>query len=174
MIARCSGCASRKALGRFSVYRIDARSFLSKTWGVTSRGACQLSFKGFVLPAVRSGQEEAVKVAYLLAMGLALSSCSAAHSPNARYDELLKCEMAVLVVVNFHPSLGKDDRASLRAKLDGLSKSALSEAASIKKTNEEIATDQRRILTELQQRVQGSAGEAEAQKMVEEAKSCNK
>lgn len=36
------------------------------------------------------------------------------------------------------------------------------------------APDQRRILAELQQRVQGSAGEAEAQKMVEEAKSCNK
>ena len=114
-----------------------------------------------------------MKVAYLLAMGLTLSSCSAAHSPTARYDELLKCEMAVLVVANFHPSLGKEDRASLRAKLADLSKSVLSEAASLKKKNEEIASEQRRILTELQQRVQGSAGEAEAQKMVEEAKNCN-
>lgn len=82
--------------------------------------------------------------------------------------------MTVLVVANFHPSLAKEDRANLRAKLADLSKSVLAEATSLKKTNADIATDQRRILTSLQQRVQGSAGEAEAQKMVEEANSCDK
>lgn len=115
-----------------------------------------------------------MKVAYLLAMGFALSGCSTARFPTLKYDELLKCEMVVLVVTNFHPSMAKKDRASFRAKLSDLSKSVLAEAASLKKTNEQIATDQRRVLTALQQRVQGSAGEAEAAKIVEEANDCDK
>lgn len=123
---------------------------------------------------MRARREEAVKIALVLAMSFALSSCSAAQSSNARYHQLLDCEMTVLVVANFHPSLANVDRAALRTKLADLSKSVLGEATSLKKTNADIAADQRRILTSLQQRGQGSAGEAEAQKMVEEAKSCDK
>ncbi len=114
-----------------------------------------------------------MKVAHLLAVGLALSSCSAAPSPDARYDELLKCEMVVLVVANFHPSLGKEDRAALRTKLADLSKSVLSEAASLKKTTQEVGADQRRILESLQGRMQSPTADAEAEGMVRQAKTCS-
>ena len=115
-----------------------------------------------------------MKVGHMLSIAFVLSSCSTAHSPTLNYDELLNCEMAVLVVANFHPSMAEKDCASLRAKLSDMSKSFLAEATSLKRTNAEIATDQRRVLTALQQRVQSPAGEIEAEKIVEEAKNCRK
>ena len=108
-----------------------------------------------------------------LAAGLLLASCAEAPSAAADYDAVVRCEMVVLVVANFHPSINEQDRASLRAKSAELSKLLLQKAQALGKSTGEIAADQQHVLKSLQARVQGRAGEAEARRMVREAKSCS-
>jgi hypothetical protein len=106
--------------------------------------------------------------------GLVVVGCSEKPPSTASYEEILHCEMRVLVVANFTPSssLAAPDRVSLQEKAAALSKSMLEKAASLKKSNADILADQRRILTEIQGRVQGPSADAEALKLMDEARSC--
>lgn len=101
-----------------------------------------------------------------------LASCSDGYASEDRYEELLGCEMRVLVVASFVNSLSNAERTLLHEKLESLSKSVLSEAASLKKSTANIAEDQKRILRDVQGRVQGASADTEARKLVNEAKTC--
>lgn len=108
----------------------------------------------------------------MIGLGLVLASCSPTVSAAERYDQLLQCEMRVLVVAKFHPSLKESERVLMNEKLASLSKALLASAASIKKSTLEISADQQSILKNLQGRVLGPSAGSEADKMVEEAKNC--
>lgn len=103
---------------------------------------------------------------------LLLTGCSAPPVPDAEYQAVLDCEMRVLVVANFVPSLSDAERASMRGKLAGLSREMLARAATLGKSTAEIAADQQQRLQELQRRMQGPAADAEANRLIVEARRC--
>ncbi|MEP7007419.1 MAG: hypothetical protein ABI810_15660 [Sphingomonas bacterium] len=113
-----------------------------------------------------------MKIGAWLAAGLVFAGCSPKISAAERYNDLLQCEMRVLVVAKFHPSLKDNERASMNEKLASLSQSVLASAASLGKTSAEIGADQQRMLKNLQGRVVGPSANSEADKIGDEAKSC--
>ena len=110
--------------------------------------------------------------AFGIVVALTLVGCSNGHAAADRYGELLNCEMRTIVVTSVSTSLNDTERAQLREKLESLSKSVLTEAASLKKTTADLAEDQKRILKEIQGRMQGESADAEARKLLDEAKTC--